>query len=73
MLIDTLDGGDDTVLEEWFLEGCFLSDVEYDEFDYSSADPIKITMSIRYDNATQTGGLMPLVPQLSNTGDGFIA
>lgn len=73
MLIDTLDGGDDTVLEEWFLEGCFLTDVEYDDFDYSASEAMKITMTVRYDNATQTGGLMPLVPILTNTGDGFIA
>lgn len=73
MLIDTLDGGDDTTLEEWFLEGCFLSSVEYDDFDYSSSEIMKITMTIRYDNATQTGGIMPLTPTLSNIGDDFIA
>jgi hypothetical protein len=62
MLIDTLDGGDDTTLEEWQFEGCFLASVNYETFDYSSADAMTIEMSIRFDNATQTGGLMPTTP-----------
>jgi hypothetical protein len=70
MLIDTLDGGDDTVLEEWFLEGCFLTDVSYDEYDYSASEGMKITMTVRYDNATQTGGIMPLTPQFTGIIDG---
>lgn len=63
MFIETLDGGDDGVLEAWFLEGCFLENIEWDTFEYSSNDPMQITMTIRYDNATQDGGLMPLNPQ----------
>jgi hypothetical protein len=59
MFIETLDGGDTTVLEQWFLEGCFLASINYDTFDYSNNDPMTITMSVRYDNATQSGGLMP--------------
>lgn len=64
MYIETMDGGDDGVLEQWYLEGCFLESINYDSFDYSSAEPMTIQMSVRYDNATQTGGLMPLVPEL---------
>lgn len=64
MVIDTLDGGDDTTLEEWVFEGCFLATANYETFDYSSADAMTIEMSIRFDNATQTGGLMPAVPIL---------
>ena len=71
MLIDTLDGGDDTVLEEWTLEGCFLSDVKYDEFDYSSSEYMTISMTIRFDNATQGGGLMPLNPYNSVSNGGL--
>lgn len=63
-LIDTLDGSasgsdDDSVLETWTLEGCFLSNITWDQFDYSSSDPMQISLTIRYDNATQDGGLMP--------------
>jgi hypothetical protein len=64
MYIETLDGGDDTVLEQWYLEGCFLSSTEYEDFDYSSSETMSITMTIRYDNATQSGGLMPTTVQL---------
>lgn len=67
--IETLDGGDTNVLETWFLEGCFLESVEYDTFEYSSAEAMVMTMSIRFDNATQQGGLMPLTPDL---GDGVL-
>jgi hypothetical protein len=71
MLLDTLDGGDDTVLEEWVLEGCFLASANYEGFDYSSSDPMTIEMSIRFDNATQIGGLMPLTPILSASNGGM--
>ena len=77
MLIDTLDGGgtssaDAAVLEEWTLEGCFISEVAYEQFDYKSSEAMMITLTIRYDNATQGGGLMPINPILSNVGSGFI-
>lgn len=64
MFIETLDGGDDGVLETWFVEGCFCESIEWDQFDYSTSDPMQITMSIRYDNAHQEGGLMPVDPSL---------
>jgi hypothetical protein len=64
MFIETLDGGNDAVLEQWILEGCFLASVNYESFDYSSSDAMTIEMSIRYDNATQQGGLMPVSPEL---------
>ncbi len=63
--IETLDGGNDAVLEQWHLEGCFLTSADYGNFDYSSSDPNTISMEIRYDVATQGGGLMPLIPQLA--------
>lgn len=66
MYIETLDGGDDTVLETWCLEGCWLESAEYDSFDYSTADAMMITMSIRFDNATQEDGLMPMVPEIGS-------
>ena len=68
MLIDTMDGSDDGVLEEWVLEGCFLDTVNYESFDYSSSESMTIELTIKYDNATQTNGLMPLTPiQSGNT------
>jgi hypothetical protein len=64
--IETLDGGNDAVLEQWFLEGCFLENVNYEGFDYTTADAMTIEMQIRYDNATQQNGLMPLTPEIGS-------
>ena len=60
MRIQTLDGtmGRDNVLEEWVLEGCYVEQVQYDSMDYASSDPVIITLSIRYDNATQGSELI---------------
>ncbi len=57
--IETLDGGNAQVLENWYLEGCFLETVAYDQFDYSSSDPMQITLTISYDNATQDTSYIP--------------
>lgn len=56
MAIHSLDGTRNEELESWFLEGCWLTGVAYDEGDYSSGDPVTATLSIRYDNATQIAG-----------------
>lgn len=57
MNIDTLDGTvngtNDSVLESWFLEGCYLEQVAYDSLDYGSSEAVMITLTVRYDNATQ--------------------
>lgn len=60
--IETLDGGNDAILEQWVLEGCFLATVDYQQFDYQTADVMMIDLTVRFDNATQSGGLMPLRP-----------
>ncbi len=66
MKIETLDG-DDGVLETWNLENCYLETVNYGEFDYTdSGSFLTITMTIRFDNATQSDGLMPLLPELKS-------
>lgn len=52
--INTLDGSNtDAPLESWIVEGCFIETVNYDSFDYSSSDPVQITLTISFDNATQ--------------------
>ena len=67
--LELLDGGNGTiepvVLETWQLYGCFLTDVNYNDMDYGSNEPVTITMSIRYDNAIQTtgGGVGTSVPR----------
>lgn len=63
-LIEVMDGGNEGVFEQWTLEGCFLENVNYNQLDYTSSDPVTITMGIRYDNATLADGLFELNPQL---------
>jgi hypothetical protein len=69
MTVETLDGSDDGILERWVYEGCFLSQVNYESFDYSSSDAMTIELTVRFDNATQdnsiTPGIMPPVPILN--------
>ena len=67
LYLETLDGGNENVLEQWIVEGCFITTANYESFDYSSADAMTIEMSIRYDNATQSGGIMPLNPIIGST------
>jgi hypothetical protein len=67
MLVHSLDGGNDVVLEEWVFEGCFLSQTNYQSYDYGSSDAMTIEMTIRFDNVTMSNGLFPLVPTLLST------
>lgn len=57
---EALDGGNGTatpvVLETWMIYGCFLAEVNYNNFEYSSNDAATISLNIRYDNALQTTG-----------------
>lgn len=55
---EVLDGGNGanelTVLETWEMYGCFLTSVDYANAEYTSNDPMTISLNIRYDNAIQT-------------------
>ena len=62
MEIHSLDGTNNDQLESWVLDGCFLENVNYGEGDYASGEPNLITLSVRFDNATQVAG--------PNTNDG---
>ena len=57
-IFEVLDGGNGAitpnVLETWELYGCFISEVNYNNFDYKDNEPATITLQIRYDNALQT-------------------
>jgi len=56
MEIHTLDGTDNDQLESWVLDGCWIKDASYGDFDYSSSDANEITLTIRFDNATNVSG-----------------
>lgn len=55
---ETLDGGNGqytpTVLETWELYGCFITNVNYNDANYATSEPMTISMSVRFDNAVQT-------------------
>ncbi len=63
-IIETMDGGNDTVVETWTLEGCFLENIEYGELDYQESGFQTIALTIRYDNATLADGLMTSLPEM---------
>jgi len=63
MLIETMDGGNDGVLDTWTLEGCMIENYESTELDYSDSEFQTISMTIRYDNATLGDGLMTALPE----------
>ena len=55
---EVLDGGngaaEPTVLETWEMYGCYLKSADYGQASYSTGtEPLKIAMTIRYDNANQ--------------------
>jgi len=56
MQIEVLDGINAGASEVWFLEGCFLTNVDYSESDYSANDPVQVTLQVCYDNATHYQG-----------------
>ena len=39
------------VVEEWILKGCYITDANFGDLDFSSSDPAEITLSLRYDYA----------------------
>lgn len=55
---EMLDGGNGAnqpnVLETWELYGAILTQVNYGDMDYTSSDPVTITLNVMYDNAVQT-------------------
>jgi hypothetical protein len=55
---EVLDGGnganEPTVLETWEMYGCYLSNADYGDANYSTNDAMTIALTIRYDNAIQT-------------------
>lgn len=57
--IEILDGGngihEPTVLETFELVGCFVTNANYNQLNYSSGtEPMTVSLDIRYDNAIQT-------------------
>lgn len=75
MYLEILDGGNVKILEEWYLEGCYLESVNYGQMDYSNSEPLMIEMTIRMDNCQYAGedgterDVFPLLPFNNVPGD----
>ena len=50
--LELLDGNQ-LVVEDWLIEGCWLQNVNYNDLDYAASEAVQITLNIRYDNASQ--------------------
>jgi hypothetical protein len=73
MDIQTLDGGNDVVQEDWLLEGCWLQNVDYDSLDYAAGAEVQIiTMQVRFDNATMAETFVTS-PELTSIGGSLIS
>jgi hypothetical protein len=51
-ILEMMDGNDQPI-ERWTVEGCWFKETNWDTVDYSSNDPVTVTLSIRYDHARQ--------------------
>ena len=51
-ILEGLDG-DDTVVESWVLEGCWIMNYDWDNYDYSANEFLAVTLVIRFDAARQ--------------------
>lgn len=56
MQIHSMDGTNNEELESWDLDGCWIENATYGEGDMASGDSQTVTLSIRFDNATNLAG-----------------
>jgi len=56
--MEILDGGnginEPNVLETFELYGCYIENANYNSLNYTTNDPVNVTLQIRYDNAIQS-------------------
>ena len=73
---EILDGGNGllgapTSLEKWEMYGCYIQQANYNDLNYGTNEAVTITLTIRFDNATQdpiTQGVGTRVPRLGRGG-----
>jgi hypothetical protein len=51
--LDMLDGASLFPLERWFVEGCYLENVDWGDLDYAASETVKVVCTISYDHARQ--------------------
>ena len=69
-LIIGTSGTNDTELEQWDLEGCFLQNVDYSDGDYAVSEPVQVILTLKYDNAIHTAPGDTIFPFAVNTPGG---
>lgn len=52
MKFEQLDGNE-TVVEQWIYEGCYIQAVDYGDADYATGEKMQIALTVRYDLARQ--------------------
>jgi len=52
-ILELLDGNE-SVVEQWLVEGCFIQSADYGDLDYSASEAAMISLNIRFDHARQT-------------------
>lgn len=78
-ILDGSNGQNTQVLESFELYGCYIQNSVYSNTDYSSSDPVDITLTLKYDNAIQykgsgsTGGASGIGRALGNIVRGQLA
>ena len=77
--IEILDGGNGTsapvVLETWELYGCYLTNANYDTLNYATSEVVRITLSLRFDNAIQAplgSGVGTPINRIANGSTGSV-
>lgn len=50
--LDLLDGNE-LIVEQWLLEGCWLANSDFGELDYSASEAVTISLQVRFDHARQ--------------------
>lgn len=48
--------GNEGIVEEWLLEGCFIKVANYNDLDYTDSSQLTIALTIRFDHARQVLG-----------------
>jgi hypothetical protein len=71
--MDLLDGNIQ-VLESFLMEGCMITNVDYDSGDYSASETIKCTVTFRFDHARQNinRGSKKATGGAGSVGSGFV-
>ena len=59
IIIEQMDGQNDTVLDQWVIEGCWILNFDWGSNDYADDAVLDLTMTIKYDNATLSDGIFP--------------